>query len=397
MGPGPVNADPRVLAAMARPLVGQYDPFMTAAMNEAMALWRGVFASANEQTLLVDSTARGAIEAAFVSVLRPGDRVVIPVAGRFGHLLVEIARRVGASVRVVDAPWGEVVPQEAIVAAIREFSPALVAVVHGDTSTTVVQPLDGLREACDQVGALLYADVTATLGGNLFLTDAWGVDIATAGLQKCLGGPSGIAPATFSAAAESVIRSRASVEAGLAVDGDPVLEEPIRSNYFDMSMVFDYWGPRRLNHHTEATSMLYGAHEAARVVLEEGLDARVARHSLHGRAMAAGCEGLGLALFGDQDHKMTNIVAVWIPEGVDGEAVRAVLLKDFGIEIGTSFGPLAGRVWRIGTMGVNASREAIVRTLDALEEVLVRLGVAVPTRGGVDAAEAVYSSQGDAA
>jgi (S)-ureidoglycine-glyoxylate aminotransferase len=390
MGPGPINADPRVLRAMSAQLIGQYDPAMTSAMADSMELWRRVFVTSHRQTLLIDATARGAIEAAFVSVLRPGERVVVPVAGRFGHLLVEIARRVGAEVHTVEAPWGEIVPTEAIIAEIDRVQPALVAVVHGDTSTTIVQPLDGLREACDRVGALLYADVTATLGGNEFLTDEWGVDIATGGLQKCLGGPSGIAPATFSARAEGIIRSRASVEAGIRADGDPVLAEPIRSNYFDLSMIFEYWGERRLNHHTEATSMLYGAREAARILLEEGLGVAIARHALHGKAMAAGAMGLGLSLFGDQSHKMTNIVGVVIPEGVDGEAVRATLLGDFGIEIGTSFGPLAGRVWRIGTMGINARKDAVLTTLAALETVLRRAGVAVPASGGVDAAYDVY-------
>jgi (S)-ureidoglycine-glyoxylate aminotransferase len=392
MGPGPINADPRVLRAMSAPLVGQYDPWMTDAMNDVMDKYRRVFVTANEQTLLVDSTARGAIEAAFVSVLTPGDKVVVPVAGRFGHLLTEIARRCGAEVHTVEAPWGQIVPLEAIAAAMEEVRPVLLAVVHGDTSTTVAQPFDGLRELCDRFGTLLYADVTATLGGNVFDTDAWGVDIATAGLQKCLGGPSGIAPATFSPRAVGVIRSRASVEAGIRVEGDPELEHPIRSNYFDMAMVFEYWSARRLNHHTEATSMLYAARECARMVLEEGLGAAISRHELHGRAMAAGAAGLGLANFGDPEHKMANIVAVEIPEGVDGEAVRSVLLADFGIEIGTSFGPMAGRVWRIGTMGYNARTDAVLTTLAALEAVLRRFGVAVPAGGGVDAAYDVYGN-----
>jgi (S)-ureidoglycine-glyoxylate aminotransferase len=188
-----------------------------------------------------------------------------------------------------------------------------------------------------------------------------------------------------------VIRSRASVEEGIRSAGDPVLESPIRSNYFDMSMIFEYWSERRLNHHTEATTMLYGAREAARVVLEEGLGNVIARHTLHGGAMAAGCEGLGLTLFGDQSHKMTNIVAVHIPEGVDGDKVRGTLLTDFGIEIGTSFGPLAGKVWRIGTMGVNARTDAVLTTLAALGVVLRRNGARVSPNGGVDGAYSYYA------
>lgn len=390
MGPGPITAHPRVLQAMAAQLVGQYDPFMTDTMNETMELYRGVFATRNEQTLLIDSTARGGIEAAMVSLLEPGDRVLVPVFGRFGHLLVEIAQRVGAEVHTIDIEWGRVAELDQIEAALARVQPTLLAMVHGDTSTTMVQPFAGVRELCDTYGTLLYADTTATLGGNEFLTDAWGVDATTSGLQKCLGGPSGSAPATFSARAVEVINARKSIEAGIRAEGDPVAAHPIRSNYFDLAQIFDYWSPRRLNHHTEATTMLYGARECARIALEEGLPAMQARHLLHGRAMAAGVEGLGLRLYGDLAHKMTNIVGVHIPEGVDGEAVRGRLLGEHGIEIGTSFGPLAGNVWRIGTMGYNARADAVMATLGALETVLGQAGVAVPMRGGVAAAQAIY-------
>ncbi|MDN4471823.1 pyridoxal-phosphate-dependent aminotransferase family protein [Demequina zhanjiangensis] len=391
MGPGPIDADPRVLRAMSAPLVGQYDPFMTHAMNEVQELYRRVFVSSYQETLLVDSTARGAIEAALVSVLEPGDRVLVPVMGRFGHLLVEIAQRCGAEVHTVQIEWGQIAPYELIADAMAKVQPKLLAVVHGDTSTTVVQPFDGLAELCARYGTLLYADVTASIGGNEFLTEEWGVDIATGGLQKCLGGPSGSAPATFSPRAVGIINSRKSIEAGIRAEGDAVAAHPIRSNYFDMSMVFDYWSERRLNHHTEATTMLYAAREAARIVLEEGLEAFQARHLLHGRAMLAGVQGLGLEVFGDLEHKMTNIVGVVIPDGVDGEAVRGRMLQDFGIEIGTSFGPLQGKVWRIGTMGFNARQDAVLTTLAALEAVLRREGFGLPAGGGVDEAYRVYA------
>ncbi|WP_062463764.1 pyridoxal-phosphate-dependent aminotransferase family protein [Demequina soli] len=397
MGPGPITAHPRVLQAMSAQLVGQYDPYMTAAMGEVQELYRGVFDTANAHTLLVDATARGAIEAALVSLVSPGDRVLVPIMGRFGHLLAEIAGRCGAEVHTVEAPWGEVVPLEAIAAAMERARPRVLAVVHGDTSTTMMQPFDGLRELCDRYDCLLYADVTATLGGNPFPVDAWGVDAATAGLQKCLGGPSGSAPATFSPRAVEVIEGRRSIEAGIREAGDPATAHPIRSNYFDLAMIFDYWGPRRLNHHTEATTMLYGARECARLVLEEGLGHYQGRHALHGEAMAAGLEGMGLRVYGDPAHKMANVVAVEIPEEVDGEAVRSALLADFGIEIGTSFGPLAGRVWRIGTMGWNARKDAVLTTLAALEAVLRYQGYGVPAGGGVDAAYDAYAGAGVAA
>jgi (S)-ureidoglycine-glyoxylate aminotransferase len=390
MGPGPINADPRVLRAMSAQLVGQYDPAMTGYMNETMALYRQVFRTANEATLLIDGTSRAGIEAAVVSLVEPGDVVLVPVFGRFGHLLREIAERCQADVRVIEREWGTVFTPAEIEAAIVEHSPKLLAIVHGDTSTTVAQPLDELGEICARHGVLFYSDTTASLAGNTFETDAWGLDAVTSGLQKCLAGPSGSSPITLSPAAVDVINSRKSIEAGIRSAGDEVSATPIRSNYFDLSQILDYWGPKRLNHHTEATSMLYGARECARLLVEEGMDNAVDRHRLHGSAMVAGLTALGLRLFGDQSVRMNNVVGVHIPDGIDGDGARRAMLDDFGIEIGTSFGPLAGKVWRIGTMGYNTRRDAVLTTLAALEQVLRRGGVTVTAGSGVGAAIDFY-------
>ncbi len=392
MGPGPINADPRVLRAMSAQLVGQYDPSMTAYMTETQELYRRVFVTENEKTMLVDGTSRAGIEAALVSMLEPGDRVLVPVFGRFGHLLREIAERCGAEVHVIEAEWGQVFPVSVIAEAIERVRPKVLAVVHGDTSTTMAQPLEELGAICEKHGVLFYTDVTASLAGNPFGADELGLDAVSAGLQKCLGGPSGSAPVTFSERAVAVIESRKSIEAGIRDEGDAVSAHPVRSNYFDLGMVFDYWGPRRLNHHTEATTMLYGARECARIIVEEGLENTIARHRLHGAAMLAGVQGLGLEVFGDVAHKMSNVVAVRIPEGVNGDAVRGAMLEDFGIEIGTSFGPLHGKVWRIGTMGYNARTDTVLTTLAALEAVLRRAGASVSPGGGVDGAYGVYGS-----
>lgn len=389
MGPGPVNADPRVHRAMSAQLVGQYDPFMTDAMNEVMELYRGVFRTRNEATLLIDGTSRAGIEAALVSLIEPGQKVLVPVFGRFGYLLKEIALRVGAEVAVREKEWGQVFTAEEIEQAIVEERPALLALVQGDTSTTMNQPLEGIGEICAKHGVLFYTDATASLGGNEFLADEWGIDAATAGLQKCLGGPSGSSPITLSDRAVEVIRSRRHVEEGIA-DGSSGQGTRIASNYFDLAMILDYWGPQRLNHHTEATTMLYGARECARLLLQEGMDAAVGRHRLHGEAMLAGVRGLGLKVFGDLAHKMNNVVAVEIPAGVDGDAARSAMLTDYGIEIGTSFGPLHGKVWRIGTMGYNARKDAVLLTLAALEQVLRAAGSDITAGGGAGAAQEIY-------
>ncbi|MCX2523471.1 pyridoxal-phosphate-dependent aminotransferase family protein [Larsenimonas rhizosphaerae] len=393
MGPGPINADPRVSRAMSAALVGQYDPAMTGYMNETQQLYRQVFRTHNEATLLVDGTSRAGIEAALVSLVAPGERVLVPMFGRFGLLLKEIAERCGAEVHTIEAPWGEVFTPEQIEQALARVKPHVLALVQGDTSTTMCQPLEGIGALCRRHGALFYTDVTASLAGNELRVDDWQIDAATAGLQKCLAGPSGSSPITLSARAVDKIMQRAHIEAGLRQSSDEAGHaQPIRSNYLDLSQILKYWGPERLNHHTEATAMLYGARMCAALLVEEGMDQAIARHQLHGQAMAAGLTAMGLELFGDQQHRMHNVVGVYIPEGLDGEAVRRCLLEDFAIEIGTSFGPLHGRIWRIGTMGYNARRDCVFTTLAALEQVLGLFDVTVPAGEAVRAAHRIYST-----
>lgn len=392
MGPGPVNAHPRVLRAMSADLLGQFDPEMTAYMNEVMALYRPVFGTANRWTLLIDGSARAGIEAALLGLVVPGDTVLVVNFGRFGLLLIEILSRLGAKVETVDAPWGEIVPLESIEAAIERFAPKLVATVHGDTSTTIAQPLDGLGELCARAGALSYVDATATIGGMAIETDAWGIDVVTGGLQKCMGGSSGCAPITISDRAAELIQSRRHLEGGIRRNDIADGSGPrIGSNYFDLAMIMDYWSDKRLNHHTQATTMLYGARECARVLLQEGLEARNARHRAAGAAMAAGLRAMGLSLFGDDRHRMTNVTAALIPPEVDGEAVRRRMREDFEIEIGTAFGPLAGKVWRFGAMGYNAMKHKVLLTLGALETVLQLEGHTLPAGEAVPAALAAWN------
>jgi (S)-ureidoglycine-glyoxylate aminotransferase len=391
MGPGPINVHPRVLRAMSVQLLGQFDPEFTAYMNQTMVLYRQVFQTKNRWTFLIDGTSRAAIEASLVSVLAPGEDVVILNAGRFGLLLSEIADRCGARITLVEAPWGEVIAPEAVEAAVARVRPRLVACVHGDTSTTMAQPIEAIGTICKAHGALLYVDATATLGGMPVPVDAWGADIVTAGLQKCMGGPPGSAPITISDAAAEHIFSRRHVERGIATAGASNSGVRIASNYFDLAMVMDYWSEKRLNHHTEAASMLFAARECARIVLEEGLQVRFARHALAGAAMTAGVKAMDLSVYGDPAHKMANVTGVLAPAGVDYDRVRARMRADFEIEIGSAFGPLAGKLWRIGTMGVNARKDAVLTTLAAFEAVLRNEGFGFTSGSGVDAAMAVYA------
>jgi (S)-ureidoglycine---glyoxylate transaminase len=379
LGPGPTMADPRVLRAMATPLLGQFDPEFTAIMNEVMELSRFAFQTANARAFPVPGTGRAGLEATLVSLLEPGDRVVVGECGRFGLLLIELAERCGADVVTVRSEWGRFIEPDAIAAALAAGRTKLVAMVHGETSTGVLQPLEDIARLAHAHEALLVADCVVTLGGCEVAADRWGLDVAIAGTQKCLSCPSGLAPVTYNARAETLIRARRS---------------RVRSNYLDLGQLADYWSPARFNHHTAPTAMVYGLREALRAVREEGLEPRFARHRLHGGALRAGIGALGLSLFGKEppEHRLPFITPVVVPDGVDELRVRRGLLEDFGIEIGAAFGPLQGKIWRIGTMGYAAHRPHILLCLAALESVLRREGLTPPAYAGVDAALASYAA-----
>lgn len=393
MGPGPVDVYPRVLRAMSTPMLGQFDPEFTEYMNETMALYRQVFQTQNQWTLLINGTARSGIEACLGSLVAAGDTVLVPTFGRFGKLLSEICSRIGADVVTIDKEWGHTFSLQELTDAIGRHKPKVVAMVHGDTSTTMAQPLEGIGAVCRVHGAILYVDATATLGGMPLNVDALQLDAVSTGLQKCMSGPPGTSPITLSERAVRVIADRKHIEGGIRPADYIAGDGPrITSNYLDLGMVMDYWGASRLNHHTESTSMLYAARECARVVLEEGLSSGYARHELASRALRLGLQAMGLELFGEPVHRMPSVTGVYIPEQCgDGELVRRQMLEDFGIEIGTSFGHLAGTIWRIGTMGYVCRKANVLRCLSALDAVLRRNGFAAPPNAGVDAAYDAYN------
>lgn len=393
MGPGPINADPRVLKALSTQLLGQFDPQFRLMMRETMALYRAFFETQNDWTFVLDGTARSAIEMVMMSAIENGDKVLVCSFGRFGQLLDEIAQRCGANVKVIYTDWGTVFDLEQIETEIKEFSPKLVAICQGDTSTTMLQPLEGLGELCHRYGAMLQVDATASCGGTPLPADAWAVDAVTAGLQKCLAGPSGIAPITLSNRMAESIYSRRHIEAGLRpANYVPGVGARIASNYMDVAMIMDYWSDAGLNHHTEATSMLYCARECARIFVQEGLQNVYSRHAAGSRAVVAGVQCMNLKVYGDLANKMPNVTGVYIPDGINGDKVRSALLNDFNIEIGTSFGPLNGKVWRIGAMGYNARQDTILQTLGALEVVLAAEGHKFTRGAGVDAAYQSYKT-----
>jgi (S)-ureidoglycine---glyoxylate transaminase len=379
LGPGPSMADPRVLRAMATPLLGQFDPEFTVIMSEVMALCRFAFQTDNARTFPVSGTGRAGLEAVMASLIEPGDRVVVGECGNFGLLLLEIAERCGAEVVPVRAEWGRVIEPEAIETALQGGRTRLVALIHGETSTGVLQPLQEIAQLAHRYDALLLVDAVVTLGGCEVAVDRWDVDIAVAATQKCLSCPSGLAPLTFNTRTTTLLEARHS---------------KIQSNYLDLTQLSRYWSPDRFNHHTAPTAMVYGVREALRALQIEGLAPRFARHRLHGEALRAGLLGLGLQLFGQEPpaHRLPMLTPVVIPEGIDDFRVRALLLQDFGIEIGAAFGPLLGRVWRIGTMGYSATRQNVLLCLAALEDVLRREAWQVGAGAGIDAALEYYTA-----
>lgn len=396
MTPGPVEVDPRVLRAMSTPILGQFDPAFTDIMNNVMKMLQRTFKTNNEWAFPIDGTSRSGLEAVLASVIEPGDKVLIPIYGRFGHLLTEIAERYGAEIHLLHTDWGSVFDPEEVITEMKKVNPKIVAMVHGETSTGCIQPLEEIGMACREADVLFIVDAVATIGGADVQTDNWYIDAAIGGNQKCLSVPSGNAPITYNDRIEKILKQRKKVERGIATEQE--LAEgrsfsAIRSNYFDLSQLQDYWGPRRLNHHTEATSMLYALHEGLRIVLEEGLEQRFKRHKLHEKALIAGIEGMGLELFGDARSKLPTVTCIKIPDGIEAESVRSMMLNDFGVEIASSFGPLHGKIWRIGTMGYSCRKENVLFALASLEAALIRHGAKVNAGQALQASLNAYEKE----
>lgn len=377
LGPGPSLVHPRVLRAMAVPLVGHLDPAFVAMMEDVKSLLRMVFVTANPHTLPISGTGSAGMEACVVNLVETGDEVVVGVNGAFGARLAEVVERAGGKAVRVEAPWGHVVRTEQLEAALRGCRrPKLVALVHAETSTGAWQPLEEAARLAHDHEALFLADCVTSLGGVPVEIDRWGIDAAYSGTQKCLSCPPGLAPVTFGPrAVEAVHRRRTRVQ----------------SWYLDLTLLERYWGEERVYHHTAPISMNYALREALRLVAEEGLEARFARHRLNHTALAAGLEALGLALSAEAGHRLPMLNAVTVPPGVDEARVRRGLLAGHGIEIGGGLGPASGRMWRIGLMGESSRREHVLAVLAALEEGLRAEGRQVAPGAALVAAQAVYA------
>ncbi|MFC1912723.1 pyridoxal-phosphate-dependent aminotransferase family protein [Chloroflexota bacterium] len=372
MGPGPSNIHPRVQRAMLAPIVGHLDPYFLSVMEDTTNLLRVLFQTQNQLAFPVSGTGSAGMETAFCNFLEPGDVAVVGVGGYFGERMGEMALRAGAEVVRIPVEWGRIVEPETIEATLKaQKRVKLLALVHAETSTGVLQPLTEASQIAKRYEALFLVDTVSSLGGEEVAVDEWGIDACYSGSQKCISAPPGLAPFTAGQKAMDILEKRSS---------------KVSNWYLDLSLLSTYWGADRFYHHTAPISMIYALHEALVLIVEEGIDARIQRHLRNGAALQAGLEAMGLALHADKAYRASVITAVRVPSGVDDLKVRQRLLNEFGIEIAGGLGPLKGQIWRIGLMGYSSTEENVLRLLSVLEELLAAEGCKVEPGAGVSAA-----------
>ena len=373
MGPGPSNAAPEVLAAMSQPVVGHLDPVFVKMMEELKTMLRAVFLTSNEMTFPVSGTGSAGMEFCFVNLVEPGDEVIIGVNGVFGTRMAEVAERCGARVTRVESAWGNIINAQQIAEALRTVpKPKLVAIVHAETSTGALTPVEEISKLAHAAGALLLLDAVTSLAGCPVRIDEWNVDAVYSGTQKCLSCPPGLAPVSLNARALEVARSR---------------RIKVQSWYLDVNLLASYWGEARVYHHTAPISMNYALHAALRLVLEEGLENRWRRHKQNHLALKSALGAIGLELSSQEGHQLWQLNAVRVPQGVDEADVRKRLLNDFNIEVGAGLGPLKGKIWRVGLMGETSSRENVRIFLSAFCQVLNECGRKTDVKAALAAVE----------
>ena len=375
LGPGPSMVNNRVLQAMMQNMIGYLDPDYVDIMDQVAGLLGEVFQTKEAYTMALSGTGSSGMEAGLSSILEPGDTVIVCIYGFFGERMVDMATRVGANVVALRSDWGKPFPEEMLEEALRENDNVkLVSVIHAETSTGIRQPLEGMSRLASEHGALFMVDAVTSLGGNEIAFDAMGIDYCYSATQKCLGCPPGLSPVAVSQRAMESIRSR---------------ETPPASWYLDLNLNANYWYDPKVYHHTSPVSMVLALGEGLRVVLEEGLENRFARHERNAEALRAGLEALGLAVVTPEGYRLAQVTPVWIPEGVDDAEVRAKLLADYNIEIGKGLGAFDGRVWRFGLMGESSRPDYVLLALSAMESVLPQAGYEVAPGAAVSAASRV--------
>ncbi|HXZ20563.1 MAG TPA: alanine--glyoxylate aminotransferase family protein [Candidatus Acidoferrales bacterium] len=380
MTPGPSNMDARVYRALATPLVGHMDPWFTAMMSDVQILLRRVFQTENRMTYPVSASGSGGIEAAVVNPLETGDEAIVCSNGWFSERMAVIGERTAAKIHRVEAPYGNIVDPDDVRRAGRGRKIKLVGLAHGETSSGVLQNLDDYRKVADELGAILVVDAVATLGGVPLDVDHQRIDICFSGSQKTLSAPPGMAPITLNTRVEEIVKTR---------------KTPVQSWYFDFVPIMSFWGSERTYHHTPPISLIFALREALRLALEEGLEARWERHRQNQHALIAGIEAMGLQPFvKNPADRLPTVVAVVVPPGIDEAKVRAQLREEFNLEIAGGFGPVKGKIWRVGLMGYVSQKSNVLLFLAAFEKVLGDQGFRVPAGAGVGAAVHSYAEAG---
>lgn len=380
MGPGPSDVSQPVLQAMSRPTIGHLDPEFVRMMDEIKRLLQYAFRTRNELTMPVSAPGSAGMEATFVNLVEPGDEVVVCINGVFGARMRENVERCGGRAITLEQEWGEPIDPQRLDDTLQRHPDArIVAFIHAETSTGVLSDAAALAEVARRHDCLTLVDAVTSLAGSPLQVDAWGIDAIYSGSQKCLSGPPGLSPVSFSARAQERIRSR---------------RTPVQSWFLDKNLVMGYWGAgtQRAYHHTAPVNNLYGLHEALRQLHGEGLESAWARHKAHHEALKAGLEAMGIEFLVEAPYRLPQLNTIRIPDGVDDAEVRRRLLSGFDLEIGAGLGALAGKVWRIGLMGHTARRENVELCLTALDRVLGELGAPVALGVAVDAARASYDA-----
>jgi Serine-pyruvate aminotransferase/archaeal aspartate aminotransferase len=380
MGPGPSDIHPRVLAALSRPTIGHLDPSFIALMDEVKTLLQYAFQTKNALTLPVSAPGSAGMEACFVNLVEPGDKVIVCQNGVFGGRMKENVERCGAIPVMVMDDWGKPVDPEKIEEALKANPDAVaLAFVQAETSTGATSDVKTLAGLARQYDCLSIVDAVTSLGGTELKVDDWGVDAIYSGTQKCLSCVPGLSPVSFSAAASDRISSR---------------KTKVQSWFLDMNLVMGYWGPnaKRAYHHTAPINPLYALHESLVMLQEEGIENAWARHRLNHDALAAGLNAMGIQFLVDASCRLPQLNSVMIPQGVEDGDIRTTLLQDYNLEIGAGLGEFAGKVWRIGLMGYASRKQNVLQCLSALEAVISAKGGDINTGVAINAAFEVYNA-----
>ena len=381
LGPGPSTVHPRVLQALSLPVMGHLDPAFFQVMDDVCEMLRMVFHTTNSMTVPISSTGTGAMETACANIIEPGDSMLVCRNGYFGIRLADIAERCGATVHVMDTPWGKAVDPQMLKDELKKH-PGLkaVGVVHAETSTGVLSDMKELVDVIHESGTLAIVDAVTSLGGHEVRMDDWGIDVCYSATQKCLGAPPGLAPISLSPAAMDVVAKRPS---------------KVQSFYFNLKDLEAYWNQTRAYHHTSPINMTYALREALRMMMEEGQENRINRHARVAAALRAGAEALGLSLLAEEGHRLNPLTTLSIPEGIEDAKVRRALLNDYDIEIGGGLGEFASKAWRVGLMGESARERNVFALLSALETILSKEGYEVAFGASLSAAQRTIATFDD--